>query len=183
MPEEVPDAGTAERALRGDRAAWDILVARHERRVLLTLLSRGVRVDHAEEIVQETWIKLVAQAKNGNLDRLDLPGLAITQALFLAKDAARRKKAASTSLDDDVARTSRDPSAGVEERLVTREGLERVAAELERCSPRAREVFEVVYQEPDLPHAEAALRVGLSVQRLRQTLCEVRARLRSALET
>jgi RNA polymerase sigma-70 factor (ECF subfamily) len=39
----------------------------------------------------------------------------------------------------------------------------------------------LIYENPDLPHAEAAAQVGLSVQRVRQILCEVRKRLRAVL--
>jgi DNA-directed RNA polymerase specialized sigma24 family protein len=39
-----------------------------------------------------------------------------------------------------------------------------------------------VYEDPGVPHAEVAVKVGLSVQRVRQILCEVRKTLREALE-
>jgi RNA polymerase sigma-70 factor (ECF subfamily) len=54
------DDRVTELARTGDAAAWELLIARHGRRVLLALLARGVRVDRAEEIVQETWARLVA---------------------------------------------------------------------------------------------------------------------------
>src|SRR5689334_10042253 len=59
---EAPRVGDEEtlsrRALAGDRAAWDALVARHHRRVVVSLLARGVRVDRAHELAQETWARL-----------------------------------------------------------------------------------------------------------------------------
>jgi RNA polymerase sigma-70 factor (ECF subfamily) len=175
-----------ERARKGDAQAWDKLVALHGRRVMLVLLARGVRAARAEEIVQETWARLIAKSKQGALERLELPGLAITQAVRASIDDQRADKTRrAASLDDpgegraalDVA----DADASPLDRLVTRDALERALAELDRCPPRAREIFELVYDNPELPHAEAAERAGLSVQRLRQTLCEVRARLRAAM--
>ncbi len=62
---------------------------------------------------------------------------------------------------------------------------ERVAKALEvlsGCSSSAREVFRLVYGGDGLSHAEVAQRVGLSLQRVRQILCEVRARLRVAMQ-
>ena len=93
------DDELTERAQRGDTAAWGPLIARHHRRVLLTLLARGVRANRAEEIVQETWARLIAKSKEGSLPRLELPGLAIVQALHYSLDDARTQmwKALQTS--------------------------------------------------------------------------------------
>jgi RNA polymerase sigma-70 factor (ECF subfamily) len=180
-PIDHEDSRLASRALGGDRAAWDALIGRHDRRVLLTLLSRGVRADRARDLTQETWARLVAHQQAGRLPRLDLPGLAIRQALFLAADDARRGKTALVG-DDELALV-RDPSPTIEDRLASRSQLARASDELDRCPEKARKVFEMVYEAPDIPHEEAARRVGLSVQRLRQTLCEVRRRLRDVLDT
>lgn len=169
-------------ALQGNRDAWDVLIARHERRVLLMLLARGVRIDRARDIVQETWTRLIARQRTGRLLRLELPGLALRQAVFLSIDAGRdaRREAAIDDLDD--AQFLSSPEASIEDRLVSRAQLERASAELDRCPETARRVFELVYDDPAVSHADAASRIGISVQRVRQTLCEVRARLRSALE-
>ena len=48
---------------------WERLVAQHQRAVLLTLLSRGVRLDRARDIVQETWARLIAHERTGRLTR------------------------------------------------------------------------------------------------------------------
>ncbi len=175
-----------ERARKGDTRAWDALIALHGRRVMLVLLARGVRAARAEEIVQETWARLVAKSKEGGLERLELPGLAITHAVRASIDDQRADRTRrASSLDEPGERHAAldvaDGGASPLDRLVSRAALERALAELERCPPRAREVFTLVYDNPELPHAEAAERAGLSVQRLRQTLCEVRARLRAAM--
>jgi len=159
---------------------WDALIARHDRRVLLTLLARGVRLDRARDLTQETWTRLIAHQRAGRLPRLELPGLAIKQALFLAIDDARRARRDASPGEDELHAIS-DPTPGAETRLVTRSQLEVASAELDRCSPKARQVFELIYDDDAVSHAETAKRVGLSVQRVRQTICEVRARLRAAL--
>jgi RNA polymerase sigma-70 factor (ECF subfamily) len=177
-----PDEELIPSALAGDRDAWNVLIARHERRVVLTLLARGVRVDRAKDITQETWARLIAQQQAGKLRWLDLPGLAITQAVFLAIDDARRRHR-DVPMDDapEIALLA-DPVPSAEERLLAQGEVERALEELSRCAPSARRVFELVYDNPGLPHADAARRAGISVQRVRQTLCEVRAKIRAALE-
>jgi len=174
---EPSEEALARLALEGRRDAWDALVARHGRQVLLTLLARGVRVDRAKDIVQETWARLLAHQQAGRLDRLELPGLAIRQASFLALEDARRARR--DTGDDELAILS-DPAPGAETRVHARAQLARARAELERCPKQARRIFELTYD--DVPQAETARQVGLSVQRVRQTLCEVRARLRAAID-
>jgi RNA polymerase sigma-70 factor (ECF subfamily) len=177
----LPDEQVIPLALDGQREAWDVLIARHQRRVLLTLLARGVRVDRARELAQDVWTRLIVQQREGRLPWLELPGLAITQATYLAMDEARRK--VDVALDDapEIADV-RDPAPNIEDRLTRRSELDRADAELDRCSRTARRVFELVYGDPPTSHADTASAVGISVQRVRQILCEVRARLRTAME-
>ena len=176
----LPEAELRAQALTGDRTAWGELIARHDHRVVLSLVARGIRLGDARDLAQQAWAQLMAQQRAGRLERIELPGLAIRQAGFLALDAARRPAAHPGRHDraEDVA----DPAASIEERLIRREELARAQAELARCSASARAVFDLLYAHPGMRHGEAARRLGLSVQRVRQILCEVRARLRAAIE-
>src|SRR5262245_27168372 len=79
---------------------------------------------------------------------------------------------------DDV---DHDPGVDPEERAMRRERLDRINKELEVCPPRSRQIFLAVYGPEARSHAEVARSLGISVQRVRQTLCEVRARVRIAL--
>jgi RNA polymerase sigma-70 factor (ECF subfamily) len=171
-------------ALRGDETAWNALVHKHNHRVVLALLARGVRVDRAKDIAQEAWMRLVEQQRLGRLDRLVLPGLAITQASFLAMEAARREATTSRHqpIDEAIAAAVVDPRDDAESRLLTEERVGRAVEVLSRCGPSAREVFRLAYGGEGLSHAEVARRVGLSLQRVRQILCEVRAKLRDAMQ-
>ncbi|MCY0997851.1 sigma-70 family RNA polymerase sigma factor [Myxococcus sp. MISCRS1] len=175
----------ARKALAGDRSAWDALVARHHRRVVVSLLARGVRVDRAHELAQETWARLIQQQQRGLLTELRLPNLALTQAAFLAADDARRARRESISgaVEELPERQHPvDPAVSAERRLLSEEQLSRAHAALAQVSPSARSVFLLACDGQELPHAEVAAKVGLSVQRVRQILCEVRKKLRSALE-
>jgi RNA polymerase sigma factor (sigma-70 family) len=180
------EASLCAAALRGEREAWSTLVQRHNHRVVVTLLARGVRIDRAKDIAQEAWMRLVEQQRQGRLERLQLPGLAIAQASFLALEAARRE-AATTRRHDPIdepaiAAALADPGADAESRLVTEERVDCAVEVLAGCSASAKKVFRLAYGGDGLSHAEVAERLGLSLQRVRQILCEVRAKLRAALE-
>jgi len=176
------EGALTELARRGRRDAWQALVARHDHRVVLSLLARGIPLDRAREIAQDTWARLIEQQRAGRLERLELPGLAIAQAGFFALEDRRRRGRDIPIEEAPDATSVPDPATSAEERLVSRAQLEAARAELARCSSAARGVFHLVYDNPGVPHAEAARHLGLSVQRVRQTLCEVRAKLRAALE-
>jgi RNA polymerase sigma-70 factor (ECF subfamily) len=169
------------RALSGDRAAWDALIARHDRRIVVSLLARGLPIERAKELAHETWISLFA--RRAELTALRLPGLAITQARFLAADELRRQgRAVARAADERSAERVRDPRTGGEDRLLRREELARAQAALATLTPSARRVFELLYDRDDVSHREAGELLGLSEQRVRQVLCEVRRTLREAIE-
>jgi RNA polymerase sigma-70 factor (ECF subfamily) len=182
----APEEGElARRALAGERKAWDALISRHHRRVVVSLLAKGIRADRAHELAQETWTRLIQQQQRGLLTELRLPNLALTQAAFLAADEARRTRRESLAGPVEElpeAHHPVDPSVSAERRLLSEEQLARAHAALQGCSPSARNVFLLACDGQGLPHAEVASRVGLSVQRVRQILCEVRKKLRTALE-
>lgn len=183
----LSEAEIAARALEGQSSAWDEIVRRHSHRVLLALLARGVPWDTAHDLVQEVWLRLVRQQRAGRLQSLALPGLAIAQAGWLAREEGRTRRRHETIMSgraavevtvDDV---DHDPGVDPEEQAIRRDRLDRIRRELEVCPPRARQIFLAVYGPEGRSHAEAARDLGLSVQRVRQALCEVRARVRTAL--
>lgn len=171
--------GPTEVAARaGDRAAWTELITRHNRRVVLALLAQGVLPAQARELAQEAWLRLITRADAKRLERLELPGLAIRQALFLARSEARRPGASTEPLSS----APEELVDSGEQAFFSRERLERARARVADLSPSSRAVFERLYADPHLSHAEVAARVGLSVQRVRQIICEVRKVLRAELE-
>ncbi len=174
-----PALDLSERALRGDEAAWNALVAKHNQRVVVALLGRGLPIERAKDIAQEAWLRLLEQQRAGKLRELKLPSLAITQATFLSLDAARRDaKTLALAEGFDAA----DPKPLSEQRLIGEEELARAERVLAKCSASARKVFALVYGGGNLSHAEVAEEVGLSVQRVRQIVCEVRKELRRAFD-
>jgi RNA polymerase sigma-70 factor (ECF subfamily) len=177
QPGDAPGVAELERAaLAGVVAAWSQLIARHQHKVLVAVLARGIPLERARELVQETWLRLMEQQRAGRLESLVLPGLAIVQAGFLAANERRRGH-----LLPLLAPAEEIAAASAEEVVIGRERLARVERALEGCPAGARRVFELVYDHPELGYAEIAARVGLSVQRVKQVVFEVRKRLRDAL--
>ena len=183
----LSEAEIAARALEGQSSAWDEIVRRHSHRVLLALLARGVPWDTAHDLVQEVWLRLVRQQRAGRLQSLALPGLAIAQAGWLALEEGRTRRRHETimsgraAVEGTVDDVDHDPGVDPEEQAIRRDRLDRIRRELEVCPPRARQIFLAVYGPEGRSHAEAARDLGLSVQRVRQAVCEVRARVRTAL--
>jgi RNA polymerase sigma-70 factor (ECF subfamily) len=183
-PEVAGVASTvADRALGGDVEAWNALIARHNRRVIVSLLARGMSVERAKDIAQEAWLRLVEQQRAGRLTHISLPGLAIAQAAYLAfeaarKDATRIEMLAAGPEGVDYA----DPGADLETRIVSSERLARAERVLANCHRSAQVVFRLAYGEKPRSHVDIAREAGLSLQRVRQILCEVRKVLREALE-
>jgi RNA polymerase sigma-70 factor (ECF subfamily) len=158
---------------------WDAAIREHDRRVYLSVLALGFAPDHAREIAQAAWARLIEQRARGALGEVELPGLAIRQARFLALNDMRRAKHETRVL---AAVPDQPPAPDVEQVIGSRQEIERVLAALATCSPTARKVFRLVYATPGGNAASAAKELGLSLQRVRQILCETRVQLRRAIE-
>jgi RNA polymerase sigma-70 factor (ECF subfamily) len=164
---------------RVDRAEWDRIIRAHDRRVFLSVLALGVRADRARDVVQATWTRLMEKDERGELTRENLAGLAVAQARFLALDELRR---AGEELRHAEAPPERPDEVDAERLLLGRERLERAAVALASCPPSAQSLFKLIYAEPPRGYAQAAAELGLSLQRVRQLMCELRKKLRLAIE-
>ena len=120
------------------RDLWDDAIRRHDRRVYLSVLALGLAPERARELTQAAWTRLMEQHRRGALGEIELPGLAIRQARFLALNELERSRVERRVL----AAVPDPPEAPDTERLVGgREEIERVLAALATCSPTARKVF------------------------------------------
>jgi RNA polymerase sigma factor (sigma-70 family) len=178
----------AARALDGVPAAWDEAARRYSHRVRVALVARGTGWDEAEDLVQETWVRLIRQQQAGRLCSLVLPGLAIAQAGWLAREAqrthARRESIAGMVHETPAAIEAvvdASPEGDPETTVVRAERLQLIERELAKSPARARDVFRAVYGPEARTHAQVAKVFGLSTQRVAQVACEVRARIRRAL--
>jgi RNA polymerase sigma factor (sigma-70 family) len=163
--------------------AWARLIAQHQHRVVLALVATGCAFERATELGHEAWARLIEQDREGRLGELKLPGLAIVQARFLAWDERRREamKArhdAGGAREVALAELPPDP----EQRLLSRQQALRALDAVAASPVSSQRLFRLLYAEPGMPHARAAEALGLSVQRVRQILCELRKRVRAAIE-
>jgi len=166
----------------GPRDQWADAIRVHDRRVVLSLLAMGLGPDQARELAQAAWTRLMEKQAAGELNDIRLPGLVIRQARFLALDLLAQSKREPINLAVVPDSEPEHPDATDLEREVdNRRRLDRTLAALAECSPKARRVFRLVYGPERLSHADAAREAGISLQRVRQTLCETRQRLRAAL--
>ena len=158
---------------------WGDAIRHHDRKVFLSVLALGLAPDAAREIAQATWTRLIERHAAGALPDLELPGLAIRQARFLALNEHQRSKTEQRVL----AAVPDPPEEPALDRVVDgKREIERVLAALATASPTAKKIFRLVYATPNGSPETAAREVGLSLQRVRQILCETRKHIRSALE-
>jgi RNA polymerase sigma factor (sigma-70 family) len=180
-PSEASEDELCGAALAGDRSAWNILIARHDRRVFVSLLARGLAPDRARDVAQQAWMTLMDQQRKGRLGALLLPALAVKQAAFIALEDARSARSRRPHLSIEHDRPELEDDAEVERVVLCREQLTRARARLRTMHPHAQAVFRLTYETPPLSCAEIAARLGLSLQRVRQIACEVRSELRAAI--
>jgi RNA polymerase sigma factor (sigma-70 family) len=163
---------------------WARAIAAHQHRVVLSLVAAGFSFDRAADLANEAWARLIEKDRAGLLGEIKLPGLAIVQARYLAWDERRREAMQARRLE--IARAGEeslvDGNPDPEQRLLTRQQALQAVAAVAGAPVSAQRLLQLLYTEPALPHAQAAQLLGLSVQRVRQLLCELRKRVRAALE-
>jgi RNA polymerase sigma factor (sigma-70 family) len=177
VPQAAPEAAAAPASI-----PWDQLIEQHSRRVVVALLARGLPLERAKELADDAWVRIIQQHRAGRLPELKIPGIVIMQALFLARDAQRvsmRRAAVDARIGGDYGLHGGNDD--VEERLLAREQLRRIAKVVEAASPTARRVFELSYGEPNCSASEVAEEIGISIQRVRQITCELRKRIRGVV--
>lgn len=180
-PARVPSPEVVDlcaRALRGEDRAWNELVRRYDR-PLVVFAMRSFRLDdvEAEDLAQQTWLLLTRRLREGRLEELDMPGLAFAQARFLYLDSLRsRRRAAEDMLDEDVPLP--DPSCGPEELTARREVVDAVRRLVkEELTNRQRDVLVQTLTRGG-SDAETASALGLGLQRVRELKSEAYARFR-----
>jgi len=156
---------------------WEAAVRACNARVVASLVAFSVPLDQAEELASQTWARLIEKERAGELREITLPGLAIKQARFLAHAWLRSNRLRGAFPEQEPA-----GGADPERALIARRDVEIALEVLSRSSASARAVFLHLYDDPPPSHQVVADRLGLSLQRVRQILCEVRRAIRVALE-
>lgn len=172
------DGALAAAASRGDRAAAEQLVNRHlpaVRRFLLRLTDRHA---DADDLTQETMLRMLRHAHHYDPARPMTTWLfAIAYRLWLnhAAKAARRKAA---PLISEPGTRDVDASAARDQQTHARRLIEDA---LQQLTPAQRDAV-VLFHQQQLPLDDAAAVMGVPVNTLKSHLHRARARLRELLE-
>lgn len=174
-----PDDELLSRLGRGEPQAARELVARKLPRVLaLAQRLLGQRAE-AEEVAQESFLRAWKQAPQWRRGEARFDTWLHRVVLNLCNDRLRaprrRHEQPTDALPDAV-----DPGATPEQHYADRRMSQRVAVALAALPPRQREAL-VLFHYQELPQADAAALMGISVDALESLLARARRSLRATL--
>jgi RNA polymerase sigma-70 factor (ECF subfamily) len=186
VPERVRDpteAPLVEGLRRGDRAAFDAAYARYRARIHAFLLRLSGRPDVAEDLFQETWLRLARHATRLAEDT-DLAAWLFTVARnawvshqrWSMLDVSRLVALGEETAPPALRASDPEDRADAARRVAN---LERALA---RLPPRLREVLLLVGVE-GFEQERAAHILGISYDALRQRLARARAELAQRLDS
>ena len=156
------DLALCRRAAAGDRAAFGLLVAGHER-PLRAFLARAIGPDAAEDVAQEAFLKAWRFA--GNYDGLSRYATWLTRIAWRCYlDSARKRRPPLDPGEEAV-----QPSAGQ---------FAEVGDMLARLDQRERAAL-VLCEGHGWSHAEAAQMLGMPLGTLKSTVARAKAKCRA----
>jgi RNA polymerase sigma-70 factor, ECF subfamily len=173
---------------RGDPDALATLMARYQNRIYRYLLRLVRQPDDAEDLFQQTWIRVAEKIRSFDTSR-NFDAWLFTLARNLAFDHLRRMRPSSLdeprsgdSSEDTL--VSRLPSAdpGPFEQLLARERAGRLAVALENLPLSYREVLSLRFEE-EMKIEEIALVLATPVATVKSRLYRSLGQLRQILET
>lgn len=181
------DAELLERCRAGDERAYRALVERYQRRVYSLALRMLRSAEDAEDVTQETFVRMFRA-----LDRYD-PRRPFTTWLFtiaarLSIDAIRRRRHRPVSLvtrdaesDEERALDVEDPGPGPEELAARGEEERRTRDVIDSLPPHYRIVVMMRHQQ-DLSYEEIAEALGVPLGTVKARIHRARALLKQLLE-
>jgi RNA polymerase sigma-70 factor, ECF subfamily len=169
---------------RRDPDLLDRLIEQYQQRLYRYLLFLTGNPALAEDLFQETWVRVLERGHQYNAKN-KFESWLFTIARNLVIDVSRRKKIASLEdLGDPDSNQSYEPpddgSASALQMLVTRENQKAVQLSLLRIAPYYREVLLLRFQE-ELPLEEIAKVLATPISTVKSRLYRGLAALKSAL--
>lgn len=179
----TPERELVDQLRRGDASAFDRVYSAYHKRVFSFLLRLSGRRDTAEDLAQETWIKL-AKAAPGLREDTTLAPLLFT----IARNAfMSHRRWAMLDLSrivtfglEAMSAAATEPSAETHHERARAIAL--LEAALQRLPVASREVLLLVGVE-GMDQEEVAKVLGLSYDATRQRLSRARAQLTQAMDT
>jgi RNA polymerase sigma-70 factor (ECF subfamily) len=174
---EAPDRELVDRLRRGDVGAFDAVYAAHHARIFSFLLRLSGRRDTAEDLAQETWVKLAKAAPMLREDTTLAPFLfTVARNAFMSHrrwamlDLSRLVTFGLEAMS--LGRTEPSPETTHEHA----EAVARLETALQQIPVASREVLLLVGVE-GMDQEQVAGVLGLSYDALRQRLSRARAQL------
>jgi RNA polymerase sigma-70 factor (ECF subfamily) len=171
-----PDDELVRRAGTGDAAAVQALVARKLRRVLSLAERMLGDAAEAEDVAQETFVKVWRNAPNWRPGAAKFDTWLHRVTLNLCYDRLRRRREKPTAEPPDTP----DPGPGPDRGLMAAAVGERVRTAMQALPPRQREAIVLCHYQ-ELGNIEAAGVMGVSVEALESLLSRGRRALKAAL--
>ncbi|MGA3235508.1 MAG: sigma-70 family RNA polymerase sigma factor [Bryobacteraceae bacterium] len=141
------DAEYVRKLADGDAATESHFSAYFERFILTKLRARKVSVEMAEDVCQETLLRVLKSLRQGSgvsqPERFGAFVNAVSNNVFLE---LTHKQSRHVLVDEDTPEPV-DKAAGAETKLITEERKQMVAAVLEELSPKEREILRLVFFE------------------------------------
>jgi RNA polymerase sigma factor (sigma-70 family) len=176
-PSRCSVASLVAAAARGDQRAWDVLFKQFD--AMLRRVTRGFRLTshQADDVVQETWMRLVR-----HLHRLENPSAV---GAWLATTARReslrmlQRTVHEVTTDELIGIDEPDPDADADPDALGAEGpREIVRSALDALPPRERALLEMLHGEPAPSYEHVAGELGIPVGSIGPTRARALARLR-----
>ncbi len=161
----------------GDQSAWSALVARFRGRVLRVARAHGLDAHQADDVAQETWLRLYRNLEKVR-DPFSLGAWIETTARRESLRALLGRRREEPSGDElGVERVALDDGdeALLEERRVA------LASGLEKLSGRQRALMESLLAEPAPSYADVSVRIGIPIGSIGPTRGRCVKRLREVL--
>ena len=180
MTTELTDEAIVARLAVGDTRAFSSLVDRYRRRVYAVLVRATGRPEEADDLFQETWIRVARGARGFDPSRsfASWVGRIATNAAIDWMRAAGSHGASTTAETDDVPAASPSPSAA----LLAAAESQRIAGALAKLPERMREAVLLRYfeglseqtmsEQLGIPRGTVKSRLSNAVVALRRTLEE-----------
>lgn len=181
------DGSLLERCRAGDSVAWDLLVMRYRRLVWSVVLKHRLRDETREDVFQQAFSALFEHLDSLREEAALASWLATTtkRLCWQASERERRSSAREsplersdgTRMDPAVAGRDEEANAGLLERQLVREGLERLGG-------KCRELLEALFGSSGEPnYALLAERLGIRVGSIGPTRARCLEKLAGILET
>ncbi len=151
----------------------------HAKELLIYIYSFVRSQESAEDILHDTFIRLLIHAKNETITDINLRAMLYTIARNICIDHLRKKKhKGETPLDENIAAASHEL---IINDLNAAELQDKINAFLQSCEPISRSVF-IMKKELMLTYEEIAIRLGISERTVKRKMKKITGMLISELK-